>query len=105
MYNAPSWTLGRSMISQPLGPGQPSQGYSFVPQTTNGWSNYNALIAVVRLRNFHGFTGTSNFGRAVTPGPSATRNAEGFLLLPNSRSRSDQPERGAGELREGKKPR
>ena len=58
LYKAPSWTLGRSLISQPLGAGQPSQGYTYIANSANGYGNYNALFVTYHMRDFHGVTGT-----------------------------------------------
>jgi len=70
LYKAPGWTLGRSMVAQPLGPGLASQGYTYLLNTANGYGNYNALFVTHRIRDFHGVTATSNFtwGRALGVG-------------------------------------
>jgi Carboxypeptidase regulatory-like domain len=73
LYKAPGWTLGRSMISQALGAGQTSQGYTFILNGANGFGNYNALFITHRIRDFHGFTATSNFtwGKALGTGTTS----------------------------------
>ncbi len=70
LYKAPGWVLGRSMVAQPLGPGLPSQGYTYLLNSANGYGNYNALFVTHRIRDFHGMTATSNFtwGRALGVG-------------------------------------
>jgi hypothetical protein len=70
LYKAPGWTLGRSMVAQPLGPGLPSQGYTYLLNSANGYGNYNALFVTHRIREFHGVSATSNFtwGRALGVG-------------------------------------
>ncbi len=70
LYKAPGWVLGRSMVAQPLGAGLPSQGYTYLLNTANGFGNYNALFVTHRIRDFHGMTATSNFtwGRALGVG-------------------------------------
>jgi hypothetical protein len=63
---ASSWTLGRTMISSPIGSGQ-GQGTAFTTETSRAFGNYNALFLSFRLRDWHGVTATSNFtwGRAL----------------------------------------
>ncbi|HTS27883.1 MAG TPA: carboxypeptidase-like regulatory domain-containing protein [Bryobacteraceae bacterium] len=73
LYKAPSWTLGRTMLSAPL-PGQTtSQGYTFISNSATGFGNYNALFVSYHLREFHGFSGNSNFtwGRALGTGTTS----------------------------------
>jgi hypothetical protein len=67
LYKAPGWVLGRSLVAQPLGPGLPSQGYTYLLNTSLGYGNYNALFITHRIRDWHGITATSNFtwGRAL----------------------------------------
>jgi hypothetical protein len=82
MYNAPSWTLPRSMISQNLPGLTQSQGLALTTYTSNGYGNYNALFVTLRLRDWHGITATSNFtwGRAL--GTAALPQANtGFTTL------------------------
>jgi hypothetical protein len=73
LYKAPGWTLGRSMVAQPL-PGQTaSQGYTYLESTSLGFGNYNALFITHHIRDFHGMTATSNFtwGRALGTGTTS----------------------------------
>jgi hypothetical protein len=67
LYKAPSWTLARSMVSAPLGPGLLSQGTAINTTTSLGYGNYHALFITHRMRDWHGLTATSNFtwGRAL----------------------------------------
>ena len=60
LYKAPGWTLGRASIGQPM-PGGATQGANYVTFGSVGWANYNGLYSTFRLRDFHGFTGTTNF--------------------------------------------
>src|SRR5262249_54156607 len=73
LYKAPGWTLGRSVISQPLGNGLPNQGYTYLESTALGYGNYNALFVTHHINNFHGITATSNFtwGRALGTGTTS----------------------------------
>jgi hypothetical protein len=82
LYKAPSWTLGRSLISQPL-PGQTtSQGYTYIANSANGFGNYNALFVSYHIRDFHGITGTSNFtwGRALGTGTTSQATSSNTAL-------------------------
>ena len=82
LYKAPSWTLARSLISQPLGAGLSSQGYTYIANSSNGYGNYNALFVTYHLRDFHGFTGTSNFtwGRALGLGTTSQATSSNTAL-------------------------
>src|SRR5262249_51746007 len=73
LYKAPGWTLGRSVVSQPLGAGLPSQGYTYLESTALGYGNYNALFVTHHINNFHGITAASNFtwGRALGTGTTS----------------------------------
>jgi hypothetical protein len=73
LYKAPGWALGRSMISQALGSGLSSQGYTYLESTALGYGNYNALFITHHINNFHGITATSNFtwGRALGTGTTS----------------------------------
>jgi hypothetical protein len=73
LYAAPGWTLARSMIVQPLGPGLPSQGYTYLSSTSLGYGNYNALFVTHRINDFHGISAVSNFtwGRALGTGTTS----------------------------------
>ncbi|HLK66980.1 MAG TPA: carboxypeptidase-like regulatory domain-containing protein [Bryobacteraceae bacterium] len=82
LYKAPSWILGRSLISQPL-PGQTtSQGYTYISNSANGYGNYNALFVSYHIRDFHGITGTSNFtwGRALGTGTTSQATSSNTAL-------------------------
>ncbi len=73
LYKAPGWTLGRSLVAQPL-PGQTaSQGYTYLESTSLGFGNYNALFITHHIRDFHGISATSNFtwGRALGTGTTS----------------------------------
>jgi len=73
LYKAPGWTLGRSLMSQPLGTGLSSQGYTYLLNTALGYGNYNALFITHRIRDWHGISATSNFtwGRALGTGTTS----------------------------------
>ena len=82
LYKAPSWTLGRSMLSAPLPGSTLSQGYTYIATNAQGYGNYNALFLTYRLRDFHGVTGTSNFtwGRALGTGTVAQSTSSNTAL-------------------------
>ena len=79
LYKAPGWALGRSLVAQPVGPGLPSQGYTYLESTGLGFGNYNALFITHHIRDFHGITATSNFtwGRAL--GTNTTSQASSSI--------------------------
>jgi hypothetical protein len=82
LYKAPSWTLGRSMLSAPLGAGLSSQGYTYIANSSNGTGNYNALFVTYQLKDFHGITGASNFtyGRALGTGTTSQATSSNTAL-------------------------
>jgi hypothetical protein len=83
LNNAPSWTLGRTMISQPLNGGY-SQATSLMQVGSLGYSNYNALYVTFRTSDWHGLTATSNFtwSKALGTGQEAQYNSSYTLLTP-----------------------
>ncbi len=83
MSNASSWTLGRSMVSQPLNGGF-GQATSLMIAGSQGYSNYNALYVTFRSSDWHGLTATSNFtwGRALGTGQIAQYNSSYTLVSP-----------------------
>jgi hypothetical protein len=82
LYKAPGWILGRSMVAQPVGPGLPSQGYTYLESTSLGRGNYNALFLTHHIRDFHGVTATSNFtwGRALGMGTTSQATSSNTAL-------------------------
>jgi hypothetical protein len=73
LSKAPGWALGRSMLSAALTGSPGGQGYTYLATDATGFGNYNALFLTYRLRDFHGFSGTSNFtwGRALGTGTTS----------------------------------
>ena len=69
---APSWTLGRTLLSSPGAPGSSvsSQLTALELSTSNGWGNYNAAFLTFTAKDWHGLTARSNFtwGRALGTG-------------------------------------
>jgi hypothetical protein len=82
LYKAPGWVLGRSLVAQPLGAGLPSQGYTYLLNTSLGYGNYNALFITHHIRDFHGITATSNFtwGRALGTGNTSQATSSNTAL-------------------------
>jgi Carboxypeptidase regulatory-like domain len=62
-----SWTLGRTMLSQPVAGGTTGQVTAAGLVGSYGYGNYNALFVTLRSNNWHGLTAISNFtwGRAL----------------------------------------
>jgi hypothetical protein len=69
---APSWTLGRTLLSSPAlaGGSVGAQLTALELSTSNGWGNYNAAFFSFTARDWHGLTARSNFtwGRALGTG-------------------------------------
>jgi hypothetical protein len=70
MTKAPSWTLGRTVFSQPVAGSTLGQATSLLTTTSLGFGNYNALFVRLQTTNWHGLTAISNFtwGRALGTG-------------------------------------
>jgi len=76
MNAVPSWTLGRTMISQAL-PGGAGQATSVGMNTSLGYGNYNAVFVSLRTTDWHGLTAISNFtyGRSLGTSQLAQYNS------------------------------
>jgi hypothetical protein len=70
MTKAPSWTLGRTIFSQPIAGQTVGQATSIDATTSAGYGNYNALFVRLQTTNWHGLTAVQNFtwGRALGTG-------------------------------------
>jgi hypothetical protein len=70
MTKAPSWTLGRTIFSQPIAGQTVGQATSIDATTSDGYGNYNALFVRLQTTNWHGLTFIQNFtwGRALGTG-------------------------------------
>ncbi len=79
-----SWTLPRTVFSQPVPGGTVGQSTSIGMNTSLGWGNYNALFVSLRTSNFHGLTAISNFtwGRALGTSQLAQYNSSTTPLTP-----------------------
>lgn len=61
MSAAPSWTLGRTLIAQPVPGNTVGQATSVGINSSLGWGNYNALFVSFHTTDWHGLTSVSNF--------------------------------------------
>ncbi|MBO0720622.1 MAG: carboxypeptidase regulatory-like domain-containing protein [Blastocatellia bacterium] len=79
LNSANGWILGRTMLSS-----NPAQATSISTDATLGYGNYNALFATVRMRDWHGLSGISNFtwGRALGTAALAQLNSSNTALDP-----------------------
>jgi hypothetical protein len=72
MTKAPSWTLGRTVLSQAVAGNASNiaQATSVLTTTSLGYGNYNALFVRFQSTNWHGLTAIQNFtwGRALGTG-------------------------------------
>jgi hypothetical protein len=84
LNKAPSWVLGRTMLSGGGGNVSPLQATSVGLTTSLGFGNYNALIVSWRARDYHGFTAISNFtwGRALGTAALAQYSSSNTALDP-----------------------
>jgi hypothetical protein len=84
MTKAPSWTLGRTVFSQPLPGGTVGQSTSLEMNTSLGSGNYNGLFVTLRTTNYHGLTAVSNFtwGRSLGTSQLAQYNSATTALTP-----------------------
>ncbi|HTS27884.1 MAG TPA: carboxypeptidase-like regulatory domain-containing protein [Bryobacteraceae bacterium] len=82
MGKAPSWTLGRTLLSQALPGGTVGQATSVGMNTSLGYGNYNAVFASLRTTNWHGLTAISNFtwGRSLGTSQLAQYNSSSTPL-------------------------
>jgi hypothetical protein len=89
LNNANGWTMGRTMISQPLNGGF-GQATSLMIAGSLGYSNYNAAYVTLRANEFHGLTATSNFtwSKALGTGQIAQYNSSYTLVSPYDLSMS-----------------
>jgi Carboxypeptidase regulatory-like domain len=84
MSKVPSWTLGRTTISGPVGSGGAGQLTGAGLLAAHGFGNYNALFATYRMREFHGLSLTSNFtwSRALGTAAIAQSSSDYTALNP-----------------------
>ena len=84
LNKAPSWTLGRTMISGAGNGVSTLQATSLALTTSMGFGNYNALYATFKSTDYHGMTLVSNFtwGRALGTAPLAQANSSNTALDP-----------------------
>jgi len=82
MNKVASWTLGRTMLDQPVPGNSAGQTTSIDMYASNGWGNYNALFASYRVNDWHGLTAISNFTWSRALGTSiVTQTGSGYTTL------------------------
>ncbi len=84
MTKASSWTLGRTVFSQPLPGSTVGQSTSLNMVSSLGWGNYNGVFVTLRTNNWHGVTAVSNFtwGRALGTSEAAQSTSGATPLTP-----------------------
>jgi hypothetical protein len=89
-----SWTLGRTLFSQPIGGGTVGQSTSLGINSSLGHGNYNGLFVTLRTTNFHGLTAISNFtwGRSLGTSQLAQYNSSSTPLTPYDLNASYGPQ-------------
>ncbi len=84
MTKAPSWTLGRTVFSQPVPGSTTAQATSADLSTSLGYGNYNALFVRFQTTTWHGLTAIQNFtwGRALGTGFQVQATSSNTALTP-----------------------
>jgi hypothetical protein len=84
MTKAPSWTLGRTIFSQPVPGSTTPQATSADLSTSLGYGNYNALFVRFQTTSWHGLTAIQNFtwGRALGTGFQVQATSSNTALTP-----------------------
>jgi hypothetical protein len=82
MGKVPSWTLGRTLIANPVAGGSVGQATSVGMNTSLGHGNYNAVFASLRTTSWKGLTAIGNFtwGRALGTSQLAQYNSSSTPL-------------------------
>src|SRR5579871_6424714 len=80
---APSWTLGRTLLSSPAigGSAVASQLSSLEYITSLGWGNYNAAFLSFDARNWHGITSRSNFTWSRAMGTGSLQQSSSSITV------------------------
>jgi hypothetical protein len=84
MNKVSSWTLGRTMLDQPVPGNTVGQTTSIGMIDSNGWGNYNALFVSYRVNDWRGLTAISNFtwSRALGTATLPQSNSAEIPLTP-----------------------
>ena len=82
MGKVPSWTLGRTLLAQPIPGGTVGQATSVGMNTSLGHGNYNAVFTSLRTTSWKGLTAIGNFtwGRALGTSQLAQYNSSSTPL-------------------------
>jgi len=90
---APSWTLGRTLLSSPaIAGGSVAQQLSSLEYVTSlGWGNYNAAFVSFTTKDWHGITTRSNFtwSRAMGTGSLQQSTSSATVVDPWNLHASD----------------
>jgi hypothetical protein len=80
---APSWTLGRTLLSSPAvgGSSVASQLSSLEYITSLGWGNYNAAFLSFTAKNWHGVTARSNFTWSRSLGTGSLQQSSSSITV------------------------
>lgn len=80
---APSWTLGRTLLSSPAvgGSSVASQLASLEYITSLGWGNYNAAFVSFTAKDWHGITARSNFTWSRSMGTGSLQQSSSSITV------------------------
>src|SRR5262249_25697910 len=80
---APSWTLGRTLLSSPaVGGGSIASQLSSLEYITSlGWGNYNAAFLSFTAKNWHGVTARSNFTWSRSMGTGSLQQSSSSITV------------------------
>ena len=80
---APSWTLGRTLLSSPAigGSAVATQLSSLEYITSLGWANYNAAFLSFNARDWHGITTRSNFTWSRAMGTGSLQQSSSSITV------------------------
>ncbi|HEY2017715.1 MAG TPA: carboxypeptidase regulatory-like domain-containing protein, partial [Bryobacteraceae bacterium] len=82
---APSWTLGRTLLSSPALPGGNvgQQITALELSTSNGFGNYNAAFLSFTAKDWHGMTARSNFTWGRSLGTGTVNQSGSSMTVPD----------------------
>ncbi|HKE29759.1 MAG TPA: carboxypeptidase regulatory-like domain-containing protein [Bryobacteraceae bacterium] len=85
LNSAPSWTLGRTLLSSPALPGGNvgPQLTALELSTSNGYGNYNAAFLSLTMRDWHGLTARSNFTWSRALGTGTVNQSGSSMTVPD----------------------
>jgi Carboxypeptidase regulatory-like domain len=85
LNSAPSWTLGRTLLSSPALPGGNvgSQLTALELSTSNGYGNFDAGFLSFTMRDWHGLTARSNFTWSRSLGTGTVNQSGSSMTVPD----------------------